>query len=292
MKKEKTKENKKAKSAMMAYFAVSDALKLTDDMTVNEKLKLMLSAGVHELQAMNEKLDSIISEDWDYTNSMLGITISKAQYKEFVTIMTKIRLNEYTDKNREKYEEITKQKRFDQFAREKFLDSVINSYDENFSVPEGKIGEIEIEGIDDEEFNEILNKSIEKNIEANAVHKKMIDNMGLAFEYITGMKYTRKDFRTMLDWKYFCGGVPSENSKSKLFDLFYKFMTAARLGKDFELSEFDDLFYEMGMNVELVEPMPRSEHWEWWTPDMIVKYCPTIFDEYFEWKREKRKNKE
>lgn len=289
-KEKKPKENKKMKSAMTAYFDVQNRIGLTDDMTVQEKLKKMLSAGVHEMSEMNEKLDAIISEDWDYANSMLGVEISKAQYKEFVTIMTKIRLDKFSDKNREKYEADTRQKRFDQFAREQFLDSVINQYDENFSIPENRTAETEIEAVDDEEFNEILNKSIERNIEASSVHKKLIDNLGLAFEYITNMKYTKRDFKTMLDWKYYSGGIPNETSHSRLFDIFYKFMSAARLGADFELSDFDDFFTEMGMKLELVEPMPRSEHWSWWTPDMIEKYCPTIKEEYFEWLKETKKS--
>ena len=294
MKKEKkTKENKKLKSAMTAYFDVSASIGLTDEMSVQEKLQKMLSAGVYEMSLMHEKLDDILKDDWDNVYNVLGIPISKAQYKEFVNIMTKIKMDKFSDKNRAKYEYDTKQKMFDQCAREKFLDTVINSYEENVILPE-QATDIEVETPEeaDSEFNEIFDRSIEKNIDAICIHKKMINNLGLAFEYVTQMKYTKKDFKMMLDFKYYNGGVPNENSHAKLFDLFYKFMTAYRIGLEFELPDFEDYASEMGLQIDLSEPMPRSEHWEWWTPDVIEKYCPTIKEEYFEWLKEQKEERQ
>lgn len=291
-KQEKTKAELKEErlklKAYTSYLDVEVSIGLTDKMSTQEKLKIMIKAGVNEMAEMNEKLDSIISEDWEYISNTLDINISKAQYKEFVSIMTKIKLEKFSDKNREKYELDTKQKRWDQYARENFLNSVINSYEDKFSIPKDSDIEEPNNRIIDKEFNSILNKSIEKNIEINTVHKQLIDNLCLAFVYITDLKYTTHDFKNMLDWKYYNGGVPNESSHSKLFDLFYKFMIAARLGADFEIKEFSDMFEEIGMKLELIEPMPKSEHWSWWTPDVIQKYCPTVSEEYFEWLNEKQ----
>lgn len=291
-KQEKTKAELKEErlklKAYTSYLDVEVSIGLTDKMSAQEKLKIMIKAGVNEMTEMNEKLDSIISEDWEYISNTLDINISKAQYKEFVSIMTKIKLEKFSDKNREKYELDTKQKRWDQYARENFLNSVINSYEDKFSIPKDSDIEEPNNRIIDKEFNSILNKSIEKNIEINTVHKQLIDNLCLAFVYITDLKYTTHDFKNMLDWKYYNGGVPNESSHSKLFDLFYKFMIAARLGADFEIKEFSDMFEEIGMKLELIEPMPKSEHWSWWTPDVIQKYCPTVSEEYFEWLNEKQ----
>lgn len=282
------KEERLKLKAYTAYLDVEVSIGLTNKMSTQEKLKIMLNAGVNEMTEMNEKLDSIISDDWEYISNTLDINISKAQYKEFVSIMTKIRLEKFSDKNREKYEADTKQKRWDQYARENFLNSVINSYEDKFSIPKDSDIEEPNNRIIDKEFNEILNKSIEKNIEINTVHKQLIDNLCLAFVYITDLKYTTHDFKNMLDWKYYNGGIPNETSHSKLFDTFYKFMTAVRLGADFEIKEFSDMFEEFGIKLELAEPMPRSEHWSWWSPDIIQKYCPTVSEEYFEWLNEKQ----
>lgn len=291
-KKEKTKPNKRLNKAMEAYLDISNKVSLPDDMDMSMKVQVLLKVGIEEMQAMIDETNAIMEEDYSTVSDMLGINVSKQQYREIVTIMTKIRMGEFTDKNREKYEETVKQKMFDQCMREKFLDSVVNSYDETMPIPEWTRNmNIELEGNDDKEFDEILNTSVERNIKATKVHKEMLNKLGLAFEYITKMKYTQKDYRLMLDWKYYCGGVPSENSKPKLFDLIQKFMVAARLGQDFGLDGFDDLYSEMGIEVTFNEPLPQGDHFQWWSKDLIEKYCPTVLDDYMEWLSEHKRSK-
>lgn len=291
-KKEKTKPNKRLNKAMEAYLDISNKVSLPDDMDMSMKVQVLLKVGIEEMQAMIDETNAIMEEDYSTVSDMLGINVSKQQYREIVTIMTKIRMGEFTDKNREKYEETVKQKMFDQCMREKFLDSVVNSYDETMPIPEWTRNmNIELEGNDDKEFDEILNTSVERNIKATKVHKEMLNKLGLAFEYITKMKYTQKDYRLMLDWKYYSGGVPSENSKPKLFDLIQKFMVAARLGQDFGLDGFDDLYSEMGIEVTFNEPLPQGDHFQWWSKDLIEKYCPTVLDDYMEWLSEHKRSK-
>lgn len=288
-KEKKKKPNKRLAKAMEAYFDVSNRIGITDDMDDKKKISLLLKEGMEATSSMLDEINSITEEDYSTVSDMLGINVSKQQYKEFVTIMTKIRMGKFTEKNREKYEENVKQKMFDQCMREKFLDSVINSYDETMPIPEWSHNmNIELEGSEDKEFDEILNTSIERSMRATEVHKEELIKLGLAFEYVTKMKYTAKDFKLMLDWKYYCGGVPSENSKPKLFDLMQKFMIAVRLGEDFGLPGFEELFNEMGMKVELSEPMPQGDHFQWWSKDLIDKYCPLIKDDYYEWLSERR----
>lgn len=291
-KKENKKTNKRLTKAMEAYLDVSNKVGIPDEMDWRMKVQVLLKVGIEEMQAMLDETNAIMEEDYTTVSDMLGINVSKQQYKEIVTIMTKIRMGEFTDKNREKYEENVKQKMFDQCMREKFLDSVINSYDDTMPIPEWTRNmNIELEGTDDKEFDEILNTSVERSIKATKVHKEMLNRLGLAFEYITQMKYTQKDYKLMLDWRYYCGGVPSENSKPKLFDLIQKFMVAARLGYDFGLEGFDELYNEMGIEVSFNEPMPQSGHFQWWSKDLIEKYCPTALDDYMDWLSERRQSR-
>lgn len=280
--------NKRLEASARAYFDISSSLGLNDDMSLNEKVQLLLKEGLKCLQSLHEDEDSIITEDYDEVFNTLNIPLSKQQYKEFVTIMSKIRIDEFSDKNREKYEETVKQKVFDSYIREQFLDKVINQFDDNIPIPDlTKNISINVIGKDDDEFNEVLNQSIEKNIKILTIHKQLLNNLGLAFEYVTEGKYTSKDFKTLLDWKYFSGGVPNENSKSKLFDVFYKYMKAMRLGEDFEVKEINALLREMGMEIKLIEPLPQSDHYAWWERDVIERYCPSAVEDYRDWLKEK-----
>jgi hypothetical protein len=289
MKEKKEKENKRLNKAAEHYFRVASSLGLELEMDLKTKVNILLNAGVKEMREMHEELDNIIEEDYSTVFDVLQIPVSKQQYSEFVTIMTKIRTGEFSEKNREKYEENVKQKMFDQCMREKFLDNVINAFDETIPVPEWtKNLSINLKAKDDDEFNAVMEKSVERNMRASEVHRKLITSYSMAFEYITECKYTAKEYKTMLDWKYYCGGIPSESSKPRLFDLFYKFMKAMRLGEDFGIQEFESLSREMGLEINTTEPMPLGEHFGWWDKETIFRYCPTVKEDYIEYLKEKR----
>ena len=283
------KESKRMKKAAEHYFRVASSLGLTLEMELNTKVKILLDAGVKAMRTMNEELDNIVDEDYTTVSEVLQIPVSKQQYTEFVTILTKIKTGEFTDKNRERYEANVKQKMFDQCMREKFLDTVINSYEEKVQVPDfGGLANFNIGSNDDEEFSEVIEKSVERNMNATEVHRKLIVSYSLAFEYITECKYSAKEFKNMLDWKYFCGGIPTEKSKPKLFDLFYKFMKAVRLCETFNVNDHESLLYEMGLNLETTEPMPLGDHFDWWDAETIMRYCPTAKEDYLDYLNEKR----
>ena len=289
-KEKEKKENKRLNKAGEHYFAVASSLGLTLEMDLNMKVAILLDAGVKEMREMHEELDNIVDEDYNTVSNVLQIPVSKQQYGEFVSIMSKIKVGEFTEKNRENYEENVKQTMFDQCMREKFLDTVINSFDETVPVPEWtKNFSINLKAKDDDEFNAVLEKSVERNMRASEIHKKLINSYSLAFEYVTECKYSAKEYKTMLDWKYFCGGVPSEGSKSKLFDLFYKFMKAVRLGDDFGLPLFEELYREMGLRVETEEPMPIAGHFRWWDKETVLRYCPTAKEDYLDYLKERRR---
>jgi hypothetical protein len=60
-----------------------------------------------------------------------------------------------------------------------------------------------------------------------------------------------------------------------------------RLGLEFYKDATQDLLDEMGLAIEENEPMPRGEHFAWWTKEMIDRYCPTVKDDYYDWLNEK-----
>lgn len=287
-KEKKQKTNKKLEKAMRAFFSVSHTVGITDDMDKHTVISLLLNEGVKEMKAIADNTDSIVNEDYSEVSEMMNIPVSKQQYTEFVNIMSKIRMNAFTEKNREKYEETVKQKLFDQCLREKFLDNVINQYEEDVPVPDWNTNiSINIASSDDKEFNEVLQRSVEKRIEVLNVHTDMLNRLGLAFEFATEMKYSRKDYKMLVDWKYLCGGVPNENSAPKLFSLFYNFNKVIRLATEFFGDAVEDLLFEMGLHIETDEPNPMGEHYPWWGKDMIDLYCPRTKDDYYDWLKEK-----
>lgn len=291
-KEKKQKNSKKLEKAMTAYFDVSVMLgldKIDVDDNNRTKIKVLLEEGVKTLSEINQKTDGIIGEDYSEISEFMNIPVSKQQYREIVSIMTKIRMNDFSDKNKEKYEENVKQKMFDQCLREKFLDKVVNQSEDTIPVPDwNKNISLNIVTSDDKEFNEVLQRSIERSIEIKNVLEDLLLKYGLAFEYLTEMKYSKRDYKTMVEWKYMLGGVPNENSAPRLFSLFYKFNQAVRLAADFDFFGMDELLTEMGMQMNLVEPLPRSEHFQWWTKDMVDRYCSLAKDGYYEWLEENR----
>lgn len=282
------REKKRMQRAMSAYFDVQGFIGISDDMETDEKVRLLLNKGVELVKSLDETANSIINEDYSEVYEMLGIPIGKQQYREFVVIMSKIKMDEYSEKNREKYEEQVKQKMFDQCIREKFLDSVINQFGEKIPVPDwSKNISVNIVTSDDNDFNEVLKRSVEKYISAKNVDENLLEKCGLAFEHVTGLLYTKKEYKELVEWKYYCGGVPTEKRAPKLFDLFYKFAKAYRLAEKFMPKQAEELAFEMGLDIEQGEPMPRGEHFPWWGKDMIDRYCPTMREDYYNWLEER-----
>ena len=290
MKKEQktNKPNKRLEKAMSSYFDICNYVGIEDSMDKKKKVRILLSAGEKTMGEINETLDGIINEDYSEVFEMLNIPISKPQYKEFVSIMGKIKMDAFSEKNREKYEEQVKQKMFDQCLREKFLDSVINQFEDVVPVPDwNKNISVNVVTSDDKDFNDVLQRSIDKYVEVKNVKENLLNKYGEAFEYITELKYSKKDYKTLVEWQYFCGGVPNENSAPKMFSVFYKFNQLFRLGLEFYKDATQDLLDEMGLAIEENEPMPRGEHFPWWTKEMIDRYCPTVKDDYYDWLNEK-----
>lgn len=290
MKKEQktNKPNKRLEKAMSSYFDICNHVGIEDSMDKEKKVKILVSEGKKTMGEINETLDGIINEDYSEVFEMLNIPISKIQYKEFVSIMGRIKMDEFSEKNREKYEEQVKQKMFDQCLREKFLDSVINQFENVVPVPDwNKNISVNVVTSDDTDFNNVLQRSIDKYVEVKTVKENLLNKYGEAFEYITELKYSKKDYKTLVEWQYFCGGVPNENSAPKMFSVFYKFNQLFRLGLEFYKDATQDLLDEMGLAIEESEPMPRSEHFTWWTKEMIDKYCPMVKDDYYDWLNEK-----
>lgn len=290
MKKEKKtdKPNKRLEKAMSSYFDICNYVGIEDTMDKEKKVKILVTAGEKTMGEINETLDGIINEDYSEVFEMLNIPISKPQYKEFVSIMGKIKMDAFSEKNREKYEEQVKQKMFDQCLREKFLDSVINQFEDVVPVPDwNKNISVNVVTSDDTDFNNVLQRSIDKYVEVKNVKENLLNKYGEAFEYITELKYSKKDYKTLVEWKYFCGGIPNENSAPKMFSVFYKFNQLFRLGLEFYKDDTQDLLDEMGLAIDESEPMPRGEHFPWWTKEMIDRYCPTVKDDYYDWLNEK-----
>lgn len=271
-------------TCMMSYFDVQGYAGISDDMDTDTKVKVLVKTGVDEMRKMDEIENDIVDRDYSEVSVMLNIPISKQQYKEFVAIMSKIKSGEYLDRNRMRYEEQVRQKLFDQCIREKFLESVINSYSEEIPVPDvNGMAYRNVAAGDDREFNEVIARSVGKHMEARNVHGVMLSKLGEAFEYVMELQWNAKEYKELVEWKYMTGGVPGEKSAPKLFSLFYKFARAFRMAERFCPDEASELAFEVGLSVEGKEPMPREGHFPWWPKDAIDRWCPTMKDDYYDW---------
>lgn len=278
------KKAARLKVCMMSYFDVQGYAGLSDDMDKDTKVKVLVKTGVSEMRKIDEIENDIVERDYSEVYNMLNIPISKQQYKEFVVIMSKIKSGEYRDNSRLRYEEQVKQKQFDQCIREKFLDSVINSYSDEIPVPDmSKTLSLNIVTSDDREFNEVVARSVERYTEARNTHGVVLSKLGEAFEFVTDQEWNAKEYKELVEWKYMTGGVPGEKSAPKLFSIFYKFAKAFRMAERFCPDEASELAFEVGLWVEGKEPMPREEHFPWWPKDAIDRWCPTMKDDYYDW---------
>ncbi len=86
-KEKKKKQNKRLTKAMEAYFDVSNHIGLTDDMEDSQKITLLLKEGMSVTTAMLDEVNAITEEDYTTVSDMLGINVSKQQYKENVIMV-------------------------------------------------------------------------------------------------------------------------------------------------------------------------------------------------------------
>lgn len=232
--------------------------------------KILIREGVKLLVKITDESNAIIESDYNEVKDILGLPMSKSQYKECVEVMSKILAGEYTDKNKERYAETVEQKRYDGMLRETFLEKVIDDGLYDFPIPTAnpdKIGNVVRENLDaqnDKEFGEVFKRSVERIRNIKDLLQAEFNIYSDAFTYITQGLFAKRDYKKLVEWEYYEAGVPNENSAPRLWNDIYKAWETLRLAGVFRKGDFEDIANEFSMDVELGKPKPSDDHRSWW----------------------------
>jgi len=266
----KNAREKRMEELAVAYSSARARVNFSDETDAQQQAKVFIREGVKILVKITDESNAVIEDDYNQIANVLGLPLSKSQYKECVDVMSKIKAGEYSDRNRERYAEQVEQKRYDGMLRESFLENVIDDGKEMFPMPttnSDKIGNVVRENIkaeDDKEFGEIFSKSVERIMNIRDILQAEFNIFADAFSYITSDRYSRKDFKRLVEWEYFEAGVPSETSAPKLWSDIYRAWDTIRLARAFRSEDFGDYTRELGLECELYEPEPNEDHRSWW----------------------------
>ena len=262
--------NSKKDNLANAYSAVCARLKFSEDAMPLQQAKMFIKEGVKILVQITDESNAVIESDYSEVKDVLGLPMSRSQYKECVDVMSRIQAGEYSDRNKEKYAEAVQQKRYDGMLRETFLEKVIDDGMYDFPIPTmdtEKIGDVvrkNLDAQDDKEFGEVFKRSVERIRNIRDLLQAEFNLYADAFIYITNEKYTRRDFKKLVDWAYFEAGVPNENSAPKLWSDIYKAWETLRLASEFRGGDYNDIIYELGLDVSFNKPQPSDDHRSWW----------------------------
>lgn len=263
-------EERKKEQLAEAYGAARARIGFADGLDPVQQAKIFIKEGVKVLTQITDESNAVIESDYGEVKDVLGLPVSRTQYKECVDVMSRIKAGEYTEKNKERYAEQVEQKRYDGMLRETFLERVIDDGQYEFPVPTmdtGKIGDVvrrNLEPQDDREFGEVFMRSVERIRNIRELLQAEFNLYADAFTYIMERRYSRRDFKKLVDWAYFEAGVTGENSAPKLWNDIYRAWDTIRLAKEFRGGDYDDFAHELGLDAEMYEPHPSDDHRGWW----------------------------
>ena len=242
------------------YELFVEELKL-EGLTPNEQIHKLIDAANEVHKTIDEQLKAI--KEVDYIKAIEITPIDKPTYLEFVRICSLKNNDKLHEKAIEKFYEDFEQRLFTTNIRHSFLESYMNGEDLKITDTDNQ----EYKPFADytsADFERIMNESASKREYINLVLNRKIKQLAKAAEYITNGELKFKEFKKLADFKYYeNGGIPKEDSPSKLWKIFKEFDDSYRLMNKYGYTkETGDLKYEFGLNIETKEPNFVEHPWD------------------------------
>ncbi len=111
---------------------------------------------------------------------------------------------------------------------------------------------------DNEYFDDKLIESAEIVVDVVETYKQKVNKLAKIFKSSVGRPM--KDFKAILDYKFFVAGIPEDTSKGKLEMIIEKFIVAAKYFEYLGLKEekIDRILANFGMELTITEPFVPS----------------------------------
>lgn len=232
-----------------------------EGLTINEQIHKLINAANETHKLVDEQQKEI--KEVDYLKALELTPIDKPTYLEFVRICSLKNNDKLHDKAIDKFYEDFNQRLFTTNIRHSFLESYMNG--EDLKITDENNQEYKpFTDYKSEEFEKIMQDSASKREYINLVLNKRIKRLGKAVEYLTEGELKFKDFKKLADFEYYKdGGIPKEDSPSKLWKIFQTFNDAYRLMNRYGYTqETHDLKYEFGLDITTKEPNYVEHPWE------------------------------
>lgn len=232
-----------------------------EGLTITEQIHKLIDAANETHKLVDEQMREI--KEVDYVKAFELTPIDKPTYMEFVRICSLKNNDKLQDKAIDKFAEDFDQRLFTTNIRHSFLESYMNGEDLKITDEDNQ----EYKPFTDyksEEFEKIMNESASKREYINLVLNRRIKQLGKAAEFITDGELKFKDFKKLADFEYYKdGGIPKEDSPSKIWKIFQTFNDSYRLMNKYGYTqETYDLKNEFGLDITLHEPNYVAHPWE------------------------------
>lgn len=232
-----------------------------EGLTITEQIHKLIDAANETHKLVDEQMREI--KEVDYVKAFELTPIDKPTYMEFVRICSLKNNDKLQDKAIDKFVEDFDQRLFTTNIRHSFLESYMNGEDLKITDEDNQ----EYKPFTDyksEEFEKIMNESASKREYINLVLNRRIKQLGKAAEFITDGELKFKDFKKLADFEYYKdGGIPKEDSPSKIWKIFQTFNDSYRLMNKYGYTqETYDLKNEFGLDITLHEPNYVAHPWE------------------------------
>lgn len=232
-----------------------------EGLTITGQIHKLIDAANETHKLVDEQMKEI--KKVDYVKAFELTPIDKPTYMEFVRICSLKNNDKLQDKAIDKFAEDFDQRLFTTNIRHSFLESYMNGEDLKITDEDNQ----EYKPFTDyksEEFEKIMNESASKREYINLVLNRRIKQLGKAAEFITDGELKFKDFKKLADFEYYKdGGIPKEDSPSKIWKIFQTFNDSYRLMNKYGYTqETYDLKNEFGLDITLHEPNYVAHPWE------------------------------
>lgn len=252
------KEEKKLNKYRKTYEQIAEEFGLKDKEVV-EQVKVCIDEAVKVNKLMREQTDKIL-EDYEKVSQITPI--DKQTYLEFVRICSLKNNDSLKEKAINKFEQDFYDRLFTTNLRHSFLTSYMNG-DQLKITDEDQEQYTPYADFQSEEFEKLMNESATKREYINLSLKRRYMDFWKASYYITNQELNKQDFKLLVEFEETKdGGVPKEDSPSKLWSIFNKFNKAYRLlnkyGKSEETMKMKE---EFGLVIDETTPKEVDHPW-------------------------------